>query len=96
MYCQNCGTEISEGGSFCSECGKPVNVPVQQTASYDSADLESDEPMFSEIHNVYDYLGYKDPIDRLSDCSRENLEAVQYDFVSAGIVEVYDSFDCCF
>ena len=55
-----------------------------------------DEPMFSEIHNVYDYLGYKDPIDRLSDCSRENLEAVQYDFVSAGIVEVYDSFDCCF
>lgn len=43
MYCQNCGTEIPEGGGFCSECGKPVNVPVQQTASYDSADLESDK-----------------------------------------------------
>ena len=41
MYCQNCVTEIPEGGGFCSECGKPVNAPVQQAAHRDSAVLES-------------------------------------------------------
>lgn len=41
MYCQNCGTEIPEGGGYCSECGKPVNVPVQQTTSCDLAAPES-------------------------------------------------------
>lgn len=41
MYCQNCGTEIPEGGGFCSECGKPVNAPVQQAAHRDLAVLES-------------------------------------------------------
>lgn len=41
MYCQNCGTEIPEDGGFCSECGKPVNAPVQQAAHRDSAVPES-------------------------------------------------------
>lgn len=41
MYCQNCGTEIPEGGGFCPECGKPVNTPVQQTVPRDPSVPES-------------------------------------------------------
>lgn len=55
-----------------------------------------DEPTFPEMRNVYDYLGYKDPIDKVSNYSQENLYSVQYDYVSAKNVEVYDAFDCCF
>lgn len=37
MYCKNCGTNLSESSTFCSNCGKPVrennNVQYQQSQS---------------------------------------------------------------
>jgi len=32
-YCTNCGTEVEEGNSFCSECGQQVVEPVTAAAS---------------------------------------------------------------
>ncbi|MBP5596705.1 MAG: zinc-ribbon domain-containing protein [Pseudobutyrivibrio sp.] len=47
-FCTNCGSEISEGSSFCSACGQPVveavQTPVaQQTEYYDNQPVQKPE-----------------------------------------------------
>ena len=37
MYCKNCGSEIAEDAKFCSNCGTPVEVPVQPVSAADAA-----------------------------------------------------------
>jgi hypothetical protein len=32
MFCDNCGTEVSENDKFCPNCGKPIQVTTQQGA----------------------------------------------------------------
>ena len=37
MFCQNCGKQISDGSTFCEECGAPqgaVTQPIQPTAPF--------------------------------------------------------------
>jgi len=31
VYCQKCGTEVSEEMAFCPKCGAPLKAPVTQT-----------------------------------------------------------------
>lgn len=33
MYCANCGTQISDSDTFCSNCGKPTAQPSEGTAA---------------------------------------------------------------
>ncbi|MGN0402215.1 MAG: tetratricopeptide repeat protein [Acetatifactor sp.] len=47
MFCRNCGTQIKEGGSFCTNCGAPVRVeePVQEAvAPVEEPATETAEP----------------------------------------------------
>lgn len=60
MYCQNCGTEIPEGGGFCSECGKPVNAPLQQESSISPGsvlNIQNPKPKLRNPHTIKSLAG---------------------------------------
>lgn len=44
MFCTNCGTQLSEGSAFCSNCGKAVaSVPVNANANEPQNTVGSNE-----------------------------------------------------
>lgn len=70
MYCNNCGSEIAEGGKFCSNCGAPVTAqtppPISESEVLQETPVAEKEtavpeepaarPSFAEFQwNVEDY-----------------------------------------
>lgn len=52
MYCKNCGKELKEGSSFCSNCGLPLNnsiyIKTQEITSNSNAEqVKNDLPVTS-------------------------------------------------
>ena len=53
-FCEQCGTKLSEGEKFCSDCGKPVPAEQNETpvANTSSEKTEKTEPLQVKITSV--------------------------------------------
>lgn len=49
MFCQKCGTQLSDDSRFCSNCGNQIKVDTNQQIS---------KPTFNGVYK-YDFLGIK-------------------------------------
>lgn len=66
MYCTNCGKEIQEGASFCSNCGSPISViessiiesKVVEVESVDEVLNLSIEPKENKVWGVFAKIGF--------------------------------------
>lgn len=52
MYCRKCGTQITEGMSFCTNCGERVAAPAvtieEQTAQTTAQEMPQEQPVPEE------------------------------------------------
>lgn len=67
MFCQNCGKEITEGKSFCGECGKSVNVEVNVGTQSKAEEKEqvstatnttNNDGWSPKVYNILSYIGF--------------------------------------
>lgn len=49
VFCKQCGSELSPGSKFCSECGAKVEQPEAQTASEETVNTDAAEPERSAV-----------------------------------------------
>ena len=48
LTCKQCGTQAEDGVKYCTNCGAPIEVPVQQNTPVDLSEK------FSELNNTAD------------------------------------------
>ena len=56
MFCFECGTELSENETLCSQCGTPVNTedtpeepPVEEATPAQEAPVDTEEPALEDV-----------------------------------------------
>ena len=69
MFCQNCGKEITEGKSFCGECGASVNGEVNTNAQNNAEVKEQENTTVNtnsntnegwnpKVYKILSYIGF--------------------------------------
>jgi uncharacterized membrane protein len=55
-FCSACGTEVPEGASYCSKCGKPLSTTTAPTGPAESSDLGIRENIAAMLAYVVGWL----------------------------------------
>lgn len=76
MFCDKCGTEISEGRKFCPECGKKVDAPIDVEGIKNFASEKLQGSISSIKEQTESYQAY-----RKEELSREKIAGAEDVFV---------------
>ena len=74
MFCQNCGTQITQNAAFCPICGQPMTASQPQSVSSASLRMQNREDELHEINRMIAYFSVKQSQFDELDAVRERLQ----------------------